>query len=149
MRQEIFRTVLVICLRWVSESYEVFEDMVGLVQLENTTAESIYISLKNCLLCLGISFDGARNFQGHVSGVAKRFLNDNAAAIPVHCLAHCVNLSLQEVARSSKSIKEGLNTAMNVRVPLSLFKSSKNLPLNQESEAFVLLDGLFALVQYR
>ena len=95
------REQLVVCLRWVSENYEVLEDMIGLVQLKNTTAECIYMSLKDCLLRLGISFekcrgqayDGASNFQGHVNSVAKRFLNDNSTAIPVHCLGHCVNLS--------------------------------------------------------
>ena len=94
--------------------YEVYEDQVCLAQLDNTTAEMIYESLKVCLLSLGIplekcrgqAYDGARNFQGHVSGIAKRFKNDNVAAISVHCLAHCVNLCLQEVARSSKPVKE-------------------------------------------
>ena len=89
--------------------------MIGLVQLKNTTAECIHMSLKDCLLHLGISFEkyrgqaygGASNFQGHVNGIARRFLNDNSTAIPVHCLAHCVNLSLQEVARCSKCIKGG------------------------------------------
>ena len=64
------RQQLVVCLRWVSENYEVFEDMIGLVQLKNTTAECIHMSLKDCLLRLGISFekcrgqayDGASNF---------------------------------------------------------------------------------------
>ena len=64
------------------------------------------MSLKDCLLRLGISFekcrgqayDGASNYQGYVNGVARRFLNDNSTAIPVHCLAHYVNLSLQEVS---------------------------------------------------
>lgn len=116
------REQLVLCLRWVSDNYEVHEDQVGLAQLDNTTAKLIYESLKVCLLSLGIPFekcrgqayDGARNFQGHVSGVAKRFKNDNDAAISVHCLAHCVNLCLQEVARSSKPVKEALNFAMDL-----------------------------------
>ena len=93
-RQQLF-----ICLRWVSEKYEVFEDMIGLVQLKNTIAECVYISLKDCVLrfsisfekCRGQAYDGASNFQAHVNGVGKRFLNDNSTAIPVHCLAHCVN----------------------------------------------------------
>ena len=51
------REQLVICLRWVCESYKSFEDMIGLVQLQNTIAESVYMSLKDCLLHLGISFE--------------------------------------------------------------------------------------------
>ena len=116
------REQLVICLRWVADNYEIAEDMVGLVQLENTTAETVYLTLKDCLIRLGIPFancrgqayDGAKSFQGHISGVAKRFQDDNAAALPVHCLAHCVNLSLQEIARNVTSLKEALNFAMDV-----------------------------------
>ena len=44
----------------------------------------------------------------------KRFQDDNPAAVPVHCLAHCVNLCLQEVSRKVHSIKEGLNFTMDV-----------------------------------
>lgn len=112
---------LVICLRWVSDSYDIAEDMVGLVRLDNTTAQTVYLCLKDCLLRLGVEFqycrgqayDGARSFQGHVSGVAKKFQADNAAAVSVHCLAHCVNLSIQEVVRNVKSLKEALNFAMD------------------------------------
>ena len=51
---------------------------------------------------------------GDINGVAKRFTNDNPVVISEHCLAHCINLCLQEVSRSSKSIKEDLNFAMDI-----------------------------------
>ena len=116
------REQLIICIGWVSDSYEVHEDAVGLVQLENTTAETIYIALKNALLALGLQFencrgqgyDGASNFQGHLTGVGRRFEDNFPSAIPVHCLAHCINLSVQQVAHKVKSIKEGLNFAMDM-----------------------------------
>lgn len=108
---------MVICLRWVSDEYEVFEDLIGLVQLDNITSDTIYSVLKDSIIRLGLDFgncrgqgyDGAQNFQGHVKGVAKRLKDDNPAAISVHCLAHCINLCLQEVTRSCKCIKEALN----------------------------------------
>ena len=116
------REQLVLGIRWVSDSYEINEDMVGLIQLNDTTAATIHKCLKDSLVSLGFQFqncrgqayDGASNFQGHVSGVGKRFQDDNPAAVPVHCLAHCVNLCLQEVARKVHSIKERLNFAMDV-----------------------------------
>ena len=109
-------------MRWVSESYEVNEDAVGLVKLENTTAETIHKALKDALLQLGIQFencrgqgyDGAKNFQGHLTGVGRRFEKEYPSALPVHCLAHCINLSVQKVAHDVKSIKEGLNFAMDM-----------------------------------
>ena len=116
------REQLVLCIRWVSDTYEINEDFVGLIQLSDTTAETIYKSLKCSLISLGFQFencrgqayDGASNFQGHISGVGKRFQSENLAAVPVHCLAHCVNLCLQEVAQKVTCIKEGLNFAMEV-----------------------------------
>ena len=116
------REQLVLCLRWVSDHYEIFKDQIGLIQLDNTTAETIYSSLKDSLLQLGIPFDkcrgqaydGAQNFQGHINGVSKKFQDDNDAAISVHCLAHCVNLCLQEIAVSSQPIKEALSFSMEI-----------------------------------
>ena len=116
------REQLVLCVRSVSDHYEIFEDQIGLIQLENTTADTIYSSLKDGLLRLGIPFDkcrgqaydGARNFQGHINGVAKKFHDDNVAAISVHCLAHCVNLCLQEIAVSSQPVKEALSFSMEI-----------------------------------
>ena len=49
-------------------------DFISLTELENTTVETVYSSLKDCLLKLGVpneycrgkAYDGARTFQGHV-----------------------------------------------------------------------------------
>ena len=51
------REQLVFCIRWVSESYEINEDFVALVQLENTTAATIYEAIKDALLRLGMQFE--------------------------------------------------------------------------------------------
>jgi hypothetical protein len=113
---------IVVCLRYVSDDYEVFEDFLNLVQLENTTSQMIYMSLKDCIIRLGLSFencrgqgyDGASNFQGCVNGVAKRFQSEYPALIPVHCLAHCINLCLQDLTRSCNSVKQALNFSMEL-----------------------------------
>ena len=104
----------------IINKYEVFEDPIGLVQLDNVTCDTIYSVLKDSIVHLGLDFghcrdqgyDGAQNFQGHVKGVAKRFIDENSAATLVHCLAHCINLCLQEVTRSCKCIKEALNFSL-------------------------------------
>ena len=116
------REQLVLCIRWVSDCYEISEDFVELIQLSNTTDETIHKSLKVSLMSLGFQFencrrqgyDGASNFQGFISGFGKLFQDENPAAIPVHCLAHCVKLCLKEVTRKVFSIKEDLNFAMEV-----------------------------------
>ena len=76
------REQLTITLRTVSESYEIKEDLFGLAQLDETTAEHIHLIIKDCLLRLGIpiancrgqAYDGAANFQGCINGVAKKKL---------------------------------------------------------------------------
>ena len=61
--------------------------------------------------CRGQAYDDDdASFQRHVivSGVAKRFEDiRNAAAIPVHCLAHCANV--EKVSCSVKFVKEALS----------------------------------------
>lgn len=53
-------------------------------------------------------------FQGHVNGIAKKFKDENPGAISVYCLAHCVNLCLQDVARSSQPVKDALSFSMEI-----------------------------------
>lgn len=132
------REQLVVCLRWVGEDYEVHEDMVGLTQLANTTANVIYENLKLCLLqfgiplenCRGQAHDGASSFQGHVRGVAKRIQEDHPSAISVHCLAHCLNLTLQDLTRKVKPVKDALSFAMDV---IQLIKYSPKRQVMMES----------------
>ena len=109
------RGQMVICLRSVSDEYEVFEDLFNLIIF--STSDTIYSVLKNSLgldfgHCRDQEYDRAQNFQGYVKGVAKRFKDENPAAILVHCLAHYTNLYLQEVTRCCKRIKEVLNFSM-------------------------------------
>ena len=91
-------------IRWVSNSYEVHENPVGLFRVPDTTAETLFTVIKDMLircslplsLCRGQAYDGASNMQGRRSGVATRFRNEQPAAIPVHCFAHSLNLCLQD-----------------------------------------------------
>ena len=51
------REQMVICLRWVSNEYEVCEDLIGLVQLDNITSDTIYSVLKDSIVRLGLDFE--------------------------------------------------------------------------------------------
>ena len=50
------REQLVHCLRYATEKYEIYEDVIGLYQLDNTRASTVHSALKYCFLQLGISF---------------------------------------------------------------------------------------------
>ena len=46
---------------------------------------------------------------GKLSGVAKRMLDDYPKAHFIHCMAHCLNLCLQDVSKNCTCIREALS----------------------------------------
>ena len=60
-------------------------------------------------LCRGQAYDRASNMSGPYSGVAARITQEEPAAIQVHCLAHCINLCLQDISRQSKPVRDALD----------------------------------------
>ena len=108
---------LAISLRWVTSSYEIHEDLIGLVYVETTDACTLKTVIQDSLIrcgislssCRGQAYDGAANMAGHLRGVAARIQAEEPKALFVHCLAHSVNLCLQECGRQSKVIRDGLS----------------------------------------
>ena len=113
---------LAIYIRWVDRCYEVHEDLIGMVHVELTTSNSLTAAIKDVLIhcvlplhqCRGQAYDGAANMMGHSTGVAKQLLSEEPAAIPVHCLAHSLNLCLQDVAKKCQPIRNALNVVMEL-----------------------------------
>ena len=70
-----------ISIRWVDSSYEVHEDTLGLFQLLNAKAQTLFTVIKDVLIrcslpisqCRGQAFDGASNMSG-IRTVFKRLL---------------------------------------------------------------------------
>ena len=50
------REQLVLCLQYVTEKYEICEDVFGLYQLDNTTASTVHSALKDCSFAAGYIF---------------------------------------------------------------------------------------------
>ena len=65
-------------------------------------------------MCRGQAYDGAANMQGRRTEVAARILIENNAAIPVHCLAHSLNLCLQGVGKSIISLRNALESVKEI-----------------------------------
>jgi hypothetical protein len=116
------REQLVLCIRWLNEDYEVFEEPMGLIQLTDSKASTILSAIQDSLVrlalplenCRGQAYDGAAIFQGHISGVAVKIQEQEPRAISVHCLAHCLNLSLQQATRQVTAMRDALDFAMEV-----------------------------------
>ncbi|XP_028419289.1 zinc finger MYM-type protein 1-like [Dendronephthya gigantea] len=111
-----------VSIRWVDSEYNISEDLIGMVEVENTTAEVLTSVIKDTLLrcvlplsqCRGQAYDGAANMAGCISGVAKRLQEDEPSALFVHCLAHNLNLCLQDCGRQCDAVKEALNLTSGV-----------------------------------
>lgn len=73
--------------------------------LPNIKADTILGALKDIITrlslqltgCRGQGNDGASSFQGRISGVAIQIKEEVSAALPVHCLAHSLNINLQDI----------------------------------------------------
>ena len=109
-------------IRWVNDSYEVHEDPIVLCRVPDTKAETLFKVLKDLLircnlplaLCRRQAYDGAANMQGRKSGVDARVLEEEPAALPVHCLAHNLNLCLQDAAKQIVSLRDAIELCRDV-----------------------------------
>lgn len=103
-------------LRWVDSEYTVYEEIVELIDVEQTDAATLVSALRESCRkmvlslanCRGQAYDGASNMAGHLNGVAARILKEAPKAHYVHCLAHSLNLCLQDCTSSCPIIKESL-----------------------------------------
>ena len=100
---------VVVCLRWVSETFEVQEDFVGLYEVASTRAETIYAAITDVLLRLNLAlsrvhgqcYDGAATMSGAKSGVATRLRAAEPRAIFTHCYGHSLNLACRDTIKST------------------------------------------------
>ena len=100
-------------IRWTDDNYQIYEECLGLVQLPDTKADTIFGLLKDVLIkcslslgqCRGQAFDGAANMSGVRCGVQALVKKEESRALYVHCLAHSLNLSIQSAAKNCELIK--------------------------------------------
>lgn len=98
---------LSLSIRWVDSHYVIHEDTLGLSQLENTKAKTLYSIIKDILIrcslpiaqCRGQAYDGASNMSGIRNGVQALIKKEADQALYVHCFAHSLNLCVQEVSK--------------------------------------------------
>ena len=105
-----------ISIRWVTQDYVIHEDLIALAEVEQTDCATLTSELKKVLRnnglqiskCCGQAYDGASDMSGHLSGVAARIQKDQPQAFYVHCVAHSLNLCLQDCGQNCKVVREAL-----------------------------------------
>ena len=112
----------VICIRHVSDDYEVSEDFIGLYQIDSIKSETIFEMEKDVLSRIGLPiskmrgqcYDGAANMSGEISGVVKRVQDLESKAIYIHCYGHLVNLASGDTIKNSHFLKTALENANEI-----------------------------------
>ena len=113
---------LTVTIRWVSDTYEVQEDLIITIHVPSTTASTLTATIKDVLIrcilplsnCRGQAYDGAANMMGYLRGVATVIENEHPSAIKVHCFAHCLNLCLQDAAKKCQPVRNALDVTMEL-----------------------------------
>ena len=115
---------LAICLRWVTENLDVFEDFLGFYEIPNIKSDTIVDSIKDSLIrfalsldkCRGQCYDGASNMLGKKSGVAKKILEVQPRAHPTHCHAHSLSLSVKDATVGSKLLTDAMDIVREISI---------------------------------
>ena len=113
---------VVVCLRWVSKTFEVQEEFVGLYEVASTAAEVIYSTITDVLLRLNLSvskvrgqcYDGAATMSGAKSGVAMRLCTVEPRAVFTHCYGHSLNLACGDTIKQCKLMQDALDTTHEI-----------------------------------
>ena len=113
---------MVFCLRYVDDNLEVHEEFIGLYNLDSTSAEFIFSTIKAVLLrmnlrienCRGQCYDGASNMSGVKSGVAVKITQIEHRALYTHCYGHALNLSAQDTVKQVKIMEDTLDTTCEI-----------------------------------
>ena len=112
----------VVVLRYVTDVFDVYEDLMGLYKVPSTDAATLVATAKDALkdAALPISklrgqcYDGAAAMRGIRSGVAKRILDEEPRAVYTHCYSHSINLAMNDSIKACKPVKKSLEVTHEI-----------------------------------
>ena len=96
--------------------------MIGLHNLEFTSANTIFSTIQDILLrlnltihnCRGQCYDGASSMSGSESGVATKMKDLEPRALYTHCYEHALNLATQDALKGIKIMEEAMDTVHEI-----------------------------------
>lgn len=102
-----------VAIRWVDSDYNIYETALGLVQLPDTKALTLFGVIKDVLLrcslelteCIGQAYDGASNMSGIHNGVQALVKKEADQCLYVHCFGHSLNLCVQDVTKKCEFLR--------------------------------------------
>ena len=113
---------VVICLRWVSEDFNIQEEFIGLYEVTSTRADIIYAAITDVLQRLNLAlskvrgqcYDGAAAMCGTKSGVVTRMYKVEPRAVFTHCYGHSLNLACSDAIKQCKLMQDALDTTHEI-----------------------------------
>ena len=111
-----------ISFRYVTDELVIKEDFVGFYETGDTKADTLFNIAKDVVLRFGLDitdvrgqcYDGASNVSGHISGLQTRILEVSPTALFVHCVAHRLNLVVQDALTGITEIRNFLGTVQDM-----------------------------------
>lgn len=131
-----------ICVRYVSESFDVKEDLLGLYNINATTGHAISNMVKDVLLRLQLpienlrsqTYDGASNMSGHYSGCQAEIKKSQPLARFVHCGAHISHLITSKAVQEAEFMKNSLDYVHELGKMYNMSGKFKQLYLTQQDD---------------
>ena len=110
---------IVVCLCWVSEDFEVNEELMGLYSVDSIKAEILFSAIKDILLRFNLAlsnirgqcYNGTTPMAGYKMGVATQ---KQPKALYSHCYGHALNLAYGDMTKQIKVLKDALDTAFEM-----------------------------------
>jgi hypothetical protein len=133
---------LSICIRYVTDDFEVIEDFLRLYALPSSTGETISKAIQDALIRLQLdiknlraqTYDGASNMSGCFSGCQAEIKKKQELALYVHCGAHVTHLIASKMVESAPFIRDALDATHELGKLYSGSGKFKELYLNQNVE---------------
>ena len=141
---ESTKTQLSICVRYLTDNFEVEEAFLGFVDLHKTDAETISeVPIDNVQQWgldsskwRGQGYDGASTMSGHVSGVQARITSKlPKAKFFVHCRSHCLNLAIVASCSKVPEIRNFMDTFKSITFFFSASPKRKGILSEKLSES--------------
>ena len=126
---------LSICVRTVNDNLEVFEHFLGFYEVPNIRSETIVTVIKDALIrmqlplpsCRGQTYDGASNMLSIKSAVAAKILNEMPKALPTHCNAHSLSLSIKSTCQNVNILNDMIGTFCKICVLVKYSPKRENM----------------------
>ena len=112
------REQVVLCLRWVSDDFEVNEEFIGMYMVGSIDADTLFSVIQDVLRRLNLSMSKVRGqcYDGAAtkSGVACKVSNEEPRAVYTHCYGHALNLACGDTIKKCQLMKDALDTTHEI-----------------------------------